>query len=434
MKQMKKLGRFLSSMKFALLLLFLLVGACTAGSLIPQKEIANYYLNRYPGFAGKAVLALGLDDVFHCGWFLVLTALLCLNLLLCNLLHFPQLLRRMRRQYTAGHCFSRWDGTAALTPEEPEALFAGMGFRRVQHLTRDGRDCLYACKHRTGIWGAWLTHLGMLVVILGFGLGQMLQQEYTVYGVPGQTKPIGETGYALTIDDFQVRLREDDTVEQYEAALTVTNTATGEKKSGLAQVNTPLSCFGWKLYQNSTGWAATVDVVRGDELLQSEVICAGEYLSVRDPEGLAVLLRAFYPDYAEDASGSPMTRSGKIVNPAYVYMLYYREAFMGMNVLRGNEQITVDDVFIRFRDPQSYTLIQVKRDAFAWLTAVGAALMTAGLLLAFYLYPAELWAVRQEDGRWAVAGRSAKADAVYQELLKEKGKQLAARNGKGKGE
>ena len=36
-------------------------------------------------------------------------------------------------------------------------------------------------------------------------LGQMTQKQYSVYGVPGQTKPIGDLEMALTIDDFRVR-------------------------------------------------------------------------------------------------------------------------------------------------------------------------------------------------------------------------------------
>ena len=54
-----------------------------------------------------------------------------------------------------------------------------------------------------------MCHLGILLLILGFTLGQLTHREWTVYGVPGDTKPIGDTGYFLTIDDFEVWLREE---------------------------------------------------------------------------------------------------------------------------------------------------------------------------------------------------------------------------------
>ena len=61
----------------------------------------------------------------------------------------------------------------------------------------------------------------ILLLILGFSLGQMTQRQYTVYGMPGQSRAIGDTGMILTIDDFIVDLRDDDTVAQYTAHITV---------------------------------------------------------------------------------------------------------------------------------------------------------------------------------------------------------------------
>ncbi|MDO4493859.1 MAG: cytochrome c biogenesis protein ResB [Clostridia bacterium] len=417
MKLLKKIARFLGSMRFALILLLLVVAACTAGSLIPQGETEAALLARYPGAFGKVVTTLGLGNVFFTPWFLVLTGLLCLNLLLCNLVRFPKLRKKMRRYGVPDKTIAVPEDAPAT--REPERVFAQMGFRKVETTMLGGRRVMFAAKHRCGVWGAWLTHLGMLIVILGFGLGQLLQQEYTVYGVPGQTKQIGDTGYALTIDAFEVALREDDTVEQYTAQLTVTDTATGETQAGTVCVNEPMQRFGLKFYQNSTGWAATAEATRGDKLLKRETLCAGEYMTLEDPAGLSVLLRAFYPDYAEDATGKPMTASGKATNPAYVYMLYYGEHLLGMNLLQGGDAITVDDITIRFTDPKPYTLIQIKRDAFVPLTAAGAAVLIIGLLFAFYLYPAELRCTETEEGVWRFAGRSAKADAVFQERLTE---------------
>ncbi len=425
MTKQKKLWKLLGSMQFALILLLILAAVCTAGSLIPQQEIESYYYANYSQGAASLILGTGLDDVFHVWWFALLTGFLCLNLLLCNLVRFPQLTRRMKQSFTAEQCLARWDGTTGVLLADAEPLFKQMGFLRVEKLEHEGKECLYACKNKFGIWGAWLCHLGMLVVIVGFALGQTMQQEYTVYGIPGQTKPVGDTGYELTIDNFEIRLRADETVDQYEATLTMTNAATGESVTGFSSVNYPLSAFGWKLYQNSTGWAATMEVYRGGEHTQQTLLCAGEYAQIEGMDGLIVMLRAFYPDYAQDANGNGMTVSSQLNNPAYVYMIYYNEQLLGMNVLMGDERITVDDYSILFHSPQPYTLIQVKRDPFEWIVALGAAIIVAALLLAFYLCPAQLWAVRQQDGSWLIAGRAAKADKLYQDKLEQKIKALA---------
>lgn len=449
MKQLKKIGKFLCSMKFAVILLVILALACTVGSVIPQGEQTTWYTANYSTQAAGAILLFGLDDLFHCWWFVALTLFLCLNLLCCNVLRFPSLYRRMKNGFTPVKRIAAWNKEAAIeTTEEPDKLFAKLGFRKVHSgkiaaATVAGKvqeatapetggaqetetpetsgaqemEIRYAVKNKAGIWGAWLCHLGMLIIIAGFGLGQMLKTEYTVYGVPGQTKPVGDTSYELTIDEFEVKLREDDTVDQYTSVLTVTDTSSGKMQSGEASVNAPLSLFGMKFYQNSTGWAATLEVYREGEKLQENLLCAGEYAEIEDKEGLAVVFNAFYPDYYEDEDGQPMTLSSALKNPGYLYSIYYNNQIVGMNVLTQDEKITVEDYEIIFRDPQQYTLIQVKRDPFGMLAAVGGLLVLCALILAFYLYPQELWAVKGPDNRWRIAGRSRKSGTIYTEEI-----------------
>ena len=187
----------------------------------------------------------------------------------------------------------------------------------------------------------------------------------------------------------------------------------------MTSVNHPLSLFGLKFYQNSTGWAGSVSVWKDDELIQEELLCAGEYLKTEGKEELVLMLRAFYPDHYEDENGNQMTRSSALNNPAYLYALYYNDQVLGMNVIGDGEKITVDEYTYVFHDPQPYTLIQVKRDPFTGVAALGGALMVIALILAFYVRPEELWAVKQEDGTWAVTGRSKKGGAIYEEKIQE---------------
>lgn len=405
---LKKIGGFLFSMKFALIILVLFVLACIGGSVIPQGEIEAVYKEAYPGTWGL-ILSAGLDDVFHSWWFIVLTAALCLNLLGCNLLHFPGILRQMKADHSRDY---HPEKTLTLS-ENPEALFREMGFRTV----RTGeKDCRYAIRNRIGCWGAWLTHLGILIIIVGFALGQMFTVKYTVYGVPGQEKPVGDTGYTLRIDDFSIALREDDTVEQYTASLTLSKD--GESWSGQSSVNHPLDLQGYRLYQNSTGWAADVVVYQNEEFLQAETLCTGEYLSVKDRPDLQVVFRSFYPDYVLMPDGTPATASDQMKNPAYLYLLYYKGEILGMNVLQQDEMITVSDYNIIFTNPQFYTLIQIKHDPFTWLAGIGGAVLLAALFIAFYMRTEELWAVPDEKG-WKVYGRSRKGGLMYQEKLQD---------------
>lgn len=423
MKILKKITAFLSSMGFALALLALLVAACIAGSVISQGQAESYYTGSYSAFAASAILSLRLNDVFHSAWFILLTAALCINLMMCNLLRFPVMLRRMKA-FKPQPAFD-----TAIEPDcetdAPEKLLQAMGFRNTETYTTDsGKRGIYASRFRIGVWGAWLTHLGILIIIIGFALGQITAEKYTVYGVAGQTKPVDGTSLEVTIENFSVDLREDDTVKQYTSLVTVTDTSTGESFSGETSVNHPLSKNGMKIYQNSTGWAADVMIYHNDELIQTEIVCAGEYTTVEAVDELYVVFRAFYPDYVTDSLGQPATASSRLKNPAYLYMLYYGSSVLGMNTLHPGEKITVNDYSIIFANPRQYSLLQLKTDRFTGIALAGGIIILAALMLAFYIRPEEMWAIQLEIGRWAVYGRSPKGGILFKEKLTEKSNAL----------
>ncbi len=416
---MKKVWIFLSSMRFAIILLGVLAAACAAGSFITQGQSLEWYASVYSKRTAALIVALRLDDVYHSWWFLLMALFLCGNLLACSVVRLPRVLRLTR---SAADPEALLAGPATVTREgvaDPEALFLAMRMPKPKRAQVSGREALVSAQNRAGYWGAWICHLGILLLILGFGLGQMTHREWVAYGVPGRTCQVGDTDYLLTIDDFRVDLRADDTVEQYTADITVRSTLTGEARSARISVNAPAELFGYKYYQNSTGWAARVTVEKDGETLQDEVLCAGEYLRVTDLPDLAVYFNAFYPDYVLLEGRGPATASGSLNNPGYLYSLYYQENLVGMNALLAGEEIKVDGYVIRFSEPRNYTVIQVKRDRFAPLALAGGLVTTLGLLLALYVQPRAVWAVRDDAGKWTVSGLSPKGGVLFAERFAE---------------
>ena len=78
---MKKIGKFLSSMPFAITLLVLLATACAMSSTVSQGLTYEQYAAQYGERGAGWILGLQLDDAFHSWWFIGLSAFLCLNLL-----------------------------------------------------------------------------------------------------------------------------------------------------------------------------------------------------------------------------------------------------------------------------------------------------------------------------------------------------------------
>ena len=206
---MKKVWKFISSMRFAILLLIVLAIACSIGSLVTQGQDSEWYAQRYSERAAAWIMALRLDDAFHSAWFIAITGFLCLNLTLCNLIRLPRLIRAAKADGRPENALGGEGDVRAENIADPRAVFRAMRMPSpAECRDAEGREALYAAKNRAGRWGAWVCHLGIMLIILGFGLGQMTQKQYTVYGVPGQAVPVGDTGYVMRIDDFRMEVRD----------------------------------------------------------------------------------------------------------------------------------------------------------------------------------------------------------------------------------
>lgn len=420
MKLLKKIWKIFHSMKCAIVLLVILTAACVAGSLIPQGEVASYYTTVYPEWAGKLILGIGLDDMFSVWWFIVMAGLLCLNLILCSILRFPQLLRSYKDGYTLEARRRRdrpedWKWMPA-AKESVQKVFSALHFKPfVQE--KDRETWQYAVRNRVGIWGSWICHLGMIAVIIGFGLGQKYMLDTYVYGVPGQEKQVEEAGLRVAIDDFEVKLRDDYTVEQYQAQITVKDEKSGKEESGTTRVNAPFHAFGMDFFQNSTGWAVTAKAYKGSELLDEQVLCQGEFISLKELP-LQVQMTAFYPDYYNDGTG-PTTLTPLLKNPVVIYTIYYDGNFFQMDAIGTGLPIQIDDYRFVFEKPQQYTLIQIVKDPTIAYVALGGILVILGIILAFFCRTEELWMRENADGSYAVYCRSVKGAELFADAVEE---------------
>lgn len=277
-------------------------------------------------------------DVYHQPWFLILAIILCINMFLCSVSRFPRVLRAFK----AGNC------------------------------------------KRISIWGSWICHLGILLIIVGFALGQFLTEEYVVYGIPGSTQQIPGTEYFLTIDSFNVDLRDDFTVNQYTAELTMTNKS-GEKLSGSSSVNHPMQAFGYSLYQDSMGWATYVDIYKDEALIDTDLICGGEYTYPLDNPHLVLMFNKFYPDFEDQGNGNYISKTPLLNNPKYLYSIYYQNQMLGMNFAKPGSVIKADQYAFVMRSPVQYTLIVINRDPTAIFVGIAASLILVGVFMAFYL-------------------------------------------------
>ena len=271
------------------------------------------------GIGGIATLIPGGGRIFRSWVFVIPELLLGLNLFLCSVRRFPELVRRMR---------------------------AGA---------------------RPGILGSWLCHLGMLILLTGLFLGQFLNRSAYVYGVPGQEKEVAGTSLSVTIEAFEAVYREDGSAEQYRSWITVTDPVTGETRSGELAVNHPFSAFGLDFLQSGTGWAVTADFVGRDGNRASGILCEGEVIEMAD----APLQLILQPD--EGAVGTEKTE----VNARF----YYDGELWGEQRVKIGETVEVNGFRFSFRDPRRYTMIQVVSEPAEPVVLLGGILLLLGAVI-----------------------------------------------------
>ncbi|NMD38543.1 MAG: cytochrome c biogenesis protein ResB [Christensenellaceae bacterium] len=424
---MKKILRVFSSMRLALILLSLIVLACVLGGIIPQGALLHDYRNIFGETLSQVILFAGLDRVFTAWWFILLVGLLLINLFLCSLIRFPSTLKLYNEGFNLNNCLLQKKPSFELQLSSGKArdLLKQLGFKNPISQAVNGEQYLYQSRNRLGVWGSWLSHLGMLIIVVGFALGQLLHVDTSVYGVPGQTKQVQGHDLAVQIDAFEIILRDDHTVEQYIADLTIHNLKDNTSVKGQSKVNNPLQAYGMSFLQNATGWAVNVSSFRGEELLDERIVCAGESVELKaineDYMDLALVVHALYPDMIMTPTG-PKTASPYLNNPAVLFSLYYQGKLVDQNLAGIGHDIKVADYRFTLTSPQPYTLIQIVSDPTLPLVMIGGVIMLIGLFLAFYLRPQQVW-VRYEEDCERVYGYTKKGADLFSDkavmLMKE---------------
>src|SRR4030042_1199378 len=123
----KSVFELLSSMRFAISLLSILAIASIIGTVLKQAEpYANYIIQLGP-FWFQVFEKLGLYDVYHAGWFLVILTFLVVSTSVCITRNAPNFVREMRsfREHVSEQSLNAFKHKhEAATTQQPEALAA----------------------------------------------------------------------------------------------------------------------------------------------------------------------------------------------------------------------------------------------------------------------------------------------------------------------
>jgi cytochrome c biogenesis protein len=375
--------RQLTSMRVALLLLFLLSLGAIPGSLIPQSgtddtKVADF--TRRHSFLGPLYDKLGLFHVYSSVWFSAIYILLFISLIGCIVPRTWQFVGQLRsrppgapRRLTRLPAYTTWR-----TEAEPEqvreaalVLLKQRRFRALPHSLKDAGgtpiagDAVAAEKGYLREVGNLAFHIALIVMLTSFAWGQLYKSEGNKLTLEGDGFSNTLTQYddfksgALfdtdDLDPFSFTLKDftgtyettgpnRGTPRTYQADLSYSVGAYGKPKKRTIKVNEPLVVGDSKVYLTAHGYAPVITVRdgKGDVVfdqpvallpLDSNVTSSGAVKVMdgyRNPQGVAEQLgiQAFFlPTYVpgnEIASQFPA-----LENPVLNLAPYYGD--LGVN-------------------------------------------------------------------------------------------------------
>jgi cytochrome c biogenesis protein len=285
--------RGLTSMRTALILLFLLALAAMPGALLPQRSLNSLKVDDYitqHGWWGRLLNRLEFFDVYASVWFSAVYLLLFVSLVGCLLPRLYEYLKAVRAkpvltprnlQRMPHHVESTVDaGATAVIDRAKERL---RGWRMVEAEEDGGVRTLSAEKGYLRETGNLVFHFAMLGLIVALAVGKLYgyegqvivkadgNQEFCNSGVfgydsfhPGLRVDGTELSpFCLRVDSFDAKYLPSGQAESFKAALKYQagdDLTTGTWRDHDLQVNLPLRTEGDRIYLLGNGYAPVFTV------------------------------------------------------------------------------------------------------------------------------------------------------------------------------
>lgn len=429
----QSLYQTLASMKLSVFI-FLTLAACSlVGTLLPQGLTEHDLHTRYsPGIA-RLIHYLGLNDLYHTGWFRFLLLLLTVNLIICTLQRLPKTIKQLKQRddriapekLTKFAHHSQID--SQLPQSEVESKLAGIIPAEFGPLRQLEDPSAYAAVVEKGRWSRWMVyvvHLSVLLILIGALVGSIFGFKgymNIAEGTTAQEVHLYRGGSTVTLpfkvrcDDFAVSFYDTGAPKEYRSDLSIIDKGRNVLTRSII-VNDPLTYDGVTLYQSSYGAMLKYAKV---ELSDKE---SGKTYKLTLPYGEAVPIpgtsdKVQIVDYQQNmaqfgpAVGIALIREGQ--EPTGSWILTKMPHFHGNKI--QNYQVNVLKV-----EDGYYTGLQVKRDPGVWIVYAGFIAMLVGIGLTFYSSHRKLWVwagpikTGKNSTRIIVAGRTNKNPIAFE--------------------
>ena len=408
MKSQKKSGNpilnFFSSVKLAIVLFITLAITSIIGTVIPQGESLQFYLERYGPNLFNIIRWLHLDNTYHSWWYLALLGLFSINLLVCISRRLPYTIELVKRDNldVDRAKLKKMPHRASwhINPGLDEALRSRLihlfskfvGGKRRERELEDGSRLFLVEKGKWSYWGLYGLHFSLLLIfagaivgnIFGFGGNVMIAEGESVDHIFDSSHdnkiPLG---FSVRCDKFVVEFYDNGAPKLFRSDLTIIENGKEVLKKEIL-VNSPLSYKGVRFYQSSYQAIPTVDMklIRSDG--KERALSIPTYRKIALPEEhLELGIMQFIPNI----HGVPAIRLW-IGNPDGGSETFW--VLKGRDAEFKNEghiyKIVLEGIENRYM-----TGLQVKKDPGVPLVYLGCLGLILGIFVAFWVPHRRWW-------------------------------------------
>ncbi len=430
MKTNNSIWKFFASVKLALFTLCILAGTSIIGTIIPQKQPFNQYVQTYGAKTAQFFKILDIPDMYNSWWFLGLLGLLSANLIICSIDRFPNVWKQITADNLA-HPLSRiqkmgnnstWSTNPPVTDavRKVQSSLQNNGWKSTSREVEDG-TLHFGQKGAWSRTGVYIVHTSILVIFIGAIIGTLtgfkgsvmipeLQSTSTIYPFDNSA-PIN-LGFEVRCDTFGIDFYSNGMPKEYRSDLTVLENGKEVLRKSI-EVNSPLTYKGITFFQSSyEGYKDFVLKIsnQGDGLEKNFIASFQQQLQWPE-EGLrfGVINAETMRDrvvrakiWFTDGKGSPS--------------IFWMDTDNEVTVKREGKEYL-------FSAKQMYaTGLQVAKDPGVWFVYVGCGLMLIGLYFAFFLSHQRIWffvSQKETETTLLLAGSTNKNKSAFEKVFSE---------------
>ena len=408
----EKIWEFFCSLKLTIIILLSLAILSIIGTVLQQNAPAAEYIKEYGQSNYELFLALQFVDMYHSWWFIGLLGLFSVNLICCSIKHFPRVWKFVTQPQliaSPGILKNSANRVEASSKDDKQQLNTRLTtllkkeFGAVTESEQDGKTYLFAQKGIYSRFGAYATHLSILIVMAGAIIGNIWGYKAYVNVTEGTATdkvwsrngqvPI-ELGFSVRCDNFDVSYYPNSRrPKDYNSDLVVLENGQEILKKRI-EVNDPLTYKGITFYQSSYGSA-------GNAFFQIKVTdnATGKVTNKKARMGQPVKLAGGYAfsvsDFTDNGRFGPAARiivnapGGKRGTPFMVL-----QNFPDFDTKRGG---TFSFSLVSYDEPM-FTGLQVAKDPGVEIVWLGCIIMVFGSLTAFFFSHRRIWVCLEENG------------------------------------